>query len=258
MNRELSKPLIFSATADRGKPTHMNENNNGCPFCNYSEEENILKKEGEFTWIKNKFRTLENTFQTIIIEGENHNGELSKYSKEYFRSLMTFAFNCWDEMKNDKNYQSVLFYKNHGPLSGGTLIHPHMQIVGLKEQDGESKLDWRHLDGVPVFSNDYVTITFSTFPVMGFLEINIKAMVNQAESVDHLADTIQSAVRYLMRDERCNSYNLFFYEKEGRIIAKVTPRYITSPYYVGYRLSQTFSENHLIELGKEFINYLAQ
>ncbi|HAQ1357583.1 DUF4931 domain-containing protein [Enterococcus gallinarum] len=36
--------------------------------------------------------------------------------------------------------------------------------------------------------------------------------------------------------EGCESYNLFFFEKEGKYIVKLFPRFIVSPYFVGYKL----------------------
>ncbi|WP_245824041.1 DUF4931 domain-containing protein [Sporomusa malonica] len=36
----------------------------------------------------------------------------------------------------------------------------------------------------------------------------------------------------------CNSYNIFFYHISGQITAKVMPRFVTSPIYVGYAIPQ--------------------
>ena len=41
------------------------------------------------------------------------------------------------------------------------------------------------------------------------------------------------------------SRNLFFYHLGGRTIAKALPRWVVSPYFVGYRLAQVNAETTL-------------
>ena len=253
--------LIFLPLAANGKPQHLGSEKIGCPFCDYAEEENILKREKDILWILNKYQTLQDTFQTIIIESNDHNKDISTYTKDQNRELFTLAFNCWTETKKDPQFKSVLFYKNHGPLSGGSLKHPHMQIVGLKEMDGEKNIHSGNFTGIPVLSDKNVEINFSTMPVMGFLEINIVVDAEASGAIEHLADSIQKTVNYVLNTYhhgRCDSYNLFLFEHDGKYIAKLTPRFIVSPYFVGYRLSQDFSEEHLLTLGEEFRESIAK
>ncbi|MGG5370313.1 DUF4931 domain-containing protein [Enterococcus sp. AZ196] len=250
-------PLIFSHVAAQGKPRHMKAEIAGCPFCDYAEKENILAKEGEFLWIKNKYPTLNDTSQTLIIESKAHNSDISTYTKEENRHLIQFALKCWKQMKNDSRYQSVLFYKNHGPLSGGSLKHPHMQIVGLENLDGESQIQKETFEGVLVLEYKNISVTLSKYPTMGFLEINLLA--ERDENTELFADYLQQLVCYVLQryfQGRCDSFNLFFFEREGKLIAKVVPRFIDSPYFVGYRLSQTFSDDHLSKLGGELKAFL--
>lgn len=247
--------LVFLPQAANGKPQHMSAEKNGCPFCDYGEEENILRREKELLWVLNKYQTLQDTFQTIIIETNDHNKDISTYTKEENRELFNFAFDCWLKTKNDPQFESVLMYKNHGPLSGGSLKHPHMQIVGLKAIDGEAKIHAENFTGIPVLAEKNVTINFSTHPVMGFLEINIIVDSKESEGINYLADYVQRTVNYVLNDYhygRCDSYNLFFFEDAGKYIVKLTPRFIVSPYYVGYRLAQNFSEEHLLILRDQF------
>lgn len=255
MKNDNEAALIFLPQAANGKPHHLGSEQVGCPFCQYSEEENILKREANMFWVLNKYQTLQDTHQTIIIESDDHNKDISTYSKEENRKLFAFAFNCWAETKNDPQFKSVLFYKNHGPLSGGSLKHPHMQIVGLQAIDGEAQMQPENFDGLTVLSEKDVTINFSTQPIMGFLEINLLVDANAADGINHLADYVQKTVDYVLNtyhQGRCESYNLFFFERAGKYIAKLTPRFIVSPYFVGYRLSQNFSEEHLLLLKEEF------
>lgn len=247
--------LIFLPLAATGKPQHLGSEKAGCPFCDYAEEENILRSEQDMFWIRNKYQTLQDTYQTIIIESSDHNADITTYSKEKNRELFHFAFKCWAETKEDPQFESVLFYKNHGPLSGGSLKHPHMQIVGLTEFDGEGQIDAENFEGITVLAEKNVTINFSTMPVMGFLEINILVDSDDPEAINYLADYVQKTVKYILNHYhhgRCESYNFFLFEKEGKYIVKLTPRFIVSPYFVGYRLSQNFSEEHLLVLRDQF------
>lgn len=168
MTEENEGPLIFSHVAAQGKPIHMQAETVGCPFCEYQQTENILQQEGNFLWIKNKFPTLNHTDQTLIIESKDHNGNISNYQQQENRDLIRFALSCWQQMKADPRYRSVLFYKNHGPLSGSSLKHPHMQIVGLEEIDGERGIQSKNFVGMTVLEAAGLTINFSKFPTMGF------------------------------------------------------------------------------------------
>lgn len=247
--------LIFLPQAATGKPQHLGSEKAGCPFCDYAEEENILRAEQQMFWIRNKFQTLQETVQTLIIENPDHNKDISTHTKEENRALFHFAFECWAEMTRDPRFESVLFYKNHGPFSGGSLKHPHMQIVGLDVLDGEGQIHDENFTGIDVFSEKNIAINFSTKPIMGFLEINLLVNAEAPEAIDLLADYVQKTVSYVLNTYhhgRCDSYNLFIFEEKNQYKIKLTPRFIVSPYFVGYRLSQNFSEEHLLALREEF------
>ena len=65
---------------------------------------------------------------------------------------------------------------------------------------------------------------------------------------DCFIDAIQVAVRYVLNDHhggRATAYNIFFYHIGGQAICKIMPRWVVSPYYVGYRLAQVNPENSL-------------
>ena len=130
-----------------------------------------------------------------------------------------------------------------------------MQIVGLKEIDGEAQIEPENFKGITVLSENNIVINFSSRPIMGFLEINIIVDSQISEAIYRLADYVQKTVNYILttyHHGRCESYNLFFFEKEGKYIVKLTPRFIVSPYFVGYKLTQNFSEEHLLLLREEF------
>lgn len=247
--------LIFLPHAANGKPQHLGSEKAGCPFCDYAEEENILRTAPNLFWIRNKYQTLQDTVQTLVIEHPDHNKDISTYTKAENRALFHFAFDCWSKMMSDPRFESVLFYKNHGPFSGGSLKHPHMQIVGLDKLDGEAHIHEENFEGIEVFSDEKTMITFSTKPIMGFLEINLLVGAKAPDAIDTLADYVQKTVDYVLHTYhhgRCDSYNLFLFKKGDQYIVKLTPRFIVSPYFVGYRLSQNFSEEHLLALREEF------
>lgn len=88
---------------------------------------------------------------------------------------MRFALDCWQQMIDSRQYRSVLMYKNKGPLSGGSLVHPHMQIVGLEQEDGYASLTSANFEGINVWQQGRIAANISTEPIMGFFEVNVSA-----------------------------------------------------------------------------------
>ena len=248
--------LVFDVMQARGKPDDRRRPSGYCPFCDVEHLENIYRRDGDRIWLQNKFRTLRDTMQTLVIETSDHDGDISLYPREQNRAILRFAIECWDEMIASKKYRSVLMYKNMGPLSGGSLVHPHLQIVGLVHEDGYAALGPENFEGIDVWESGAVRMTISTQPIMGFFEVNVFVPEGMASSgdasqhaeVDRFCDAVQVAVSYVLNEHhggRATSYNLFFYRFGGRTIAKVLPRWVVSPYFVGYRLSQVNAETTL-------------
>ena len=153
------------------------------------------------------------------------------YEPDELHHVMRFALGCWQQMIDSQQYRSVLMYKNKGPLSGGSLVHPHMQIVGLEQEDGYASLTSANFEGINVWQQGRIAVNISTEPIMGFFEINVSAPQGIAASddardqaeADLFADAIQVALRYILNEHhggRAESYNLFFYHMDGRTIAK--------------------------------------
>ncbi|MEF9952044.1 MAG: DUF4931 domain-containing protein [Clostridium sp.] len=228
-----SKYLCFKYNV--GKEKHRKKkSDNKCPFCNISELEHILDQRGDMILVENKYLTLEDTFQTVLIETNNCEDTIETYSKDYMRSLIKFGVEKWLELENSGEYKSVVFYKNHGPLSGGSVHHAHMQIVGLKYVDYRENLDDDMFEGINIYSEGESQIIISTKPRACSTEYNI---ITTNNNYDFLADGIANIVKYILK--HCNSFNLFFYQWKDSIICKVVPRYITSPYLIGYNIPQT-------------------
>ncbi|CCI84360.1 galactose-1-phosphate uridylyltransferase [Lactobacillus pasteurii DSM 23907 = CRBIP 24.76] len=256
-------PIVFELSIAKNKPHSYRKDKpkvKVCPFCDTEHLTDIYRQDGEFIWLHNKFPTLRDTTQTVLIESHDHLGDISTYSKEHNRKLMRFALDAYLEMAKDKQYRSVVWYKNYGPHSGGSLIHPHMQIVGFKKEDAYKYLHQNNFEGHSLFKNDQVEVNIATHPVQGYTEININAL--ELSDLDLWADWIQAGAEYLlnvMYNGRFKSYNLFFYPRaDGGICAKYITRYDAPPYFVGYKLSQVNDDEALVKEAKRFREFFEQ
>jgi len=232
----LTNYLGFNVAIGQNKPENIINTNADCPFCDRDNLTNIIDQEGELLLIENKYQVLQNSLQTVLIETEDCDSELSQYSKEHLHKLIRFGVKHWFKFCASKEYQSVLFFKNHGPFSGGTIRHPHMQIIGLKTADCYAGLDQKEFEGIVIDKCDNVEFNVSTYPRIGFSEFNI--VMNDNSNLEQLADYIQIATHYLLHslNSRCRSYNIFFYLIDGLIRVKILPRFATSPLFIGYNI----------------------
>jgi ATP adenylyltransferase/5',5'''-P-1,P-4-tetraphosphate phosphorylase II len=233
-----NRHLHFNTTIGRQKPNSIKDKQQLCPFCAREELTDILATDGPIILLKNKFPVLENTFQTVLIETDDCHGEISLYSDSFFERLLAFGLKHWIEMEESGKYKSVLFFKNHGPLSGGTIAHPHMQIIGLNDIDYKEKINKECLQGHLIDQREGVEFTLSTKPSIGFYEFNVR--LTNRRQIGSFSYYIKTAVSYLLNDFpfHCGSYNLFFYDFEGEIYAKIVPRFVTTPIYIGYSIPQ--------------------
>jgi ATP adenylyltransferase/5',5'''-P-1,P-4-tetraphosphate phosphorylase II len=233
-----NKHLHFNTSIGVKKPENYRNKEQACPFCARDELTDLIEVDGPIILLKNKFPVLENAYQTVLIETDDCHAELSTYSKEHLHRLIRFGLRHWLEMEETGSYKSVIFFKNHGPLSGGTLAHPHMQIVGLHDLDYDEKVNHEMFEGLLLAEETGVSFTLSTKPRVGFYEFNI-AMADLSFT-DRFADFIQIAAHYILHHFpfRASSYNIFFYHLDEKIYAKVVPRFITTPLYIGYGLPQ--------------------
>ena len=151
-------PIVFQMSVVKNKPQSYRKDKNKdiCPFFDVENLTDIYAKDGDIIWLHNKFPTLSDTLQTVLIESSDHNGDISTYTKKYNRKLLRFSLQCFERMNRDDKYQSVVWYKNYGPHSGGSLIHPHMQIVGFKNVDGYKYIHPNNFEGETLFDKDGV------------------------------------------------------------------------------------------------------
>ncbi|HEY0222093.1 DUF4931 domain-containing protein [Lactovum miscens] len=245
-------PLIFNAGVNKIKYAKDGPSNDNCPFCDIEQLSNIHKTQDDMIWLDNKFKTLENSLMTVLIESSEHLGDVTTYSQEKNRQLFKFAMDCWQEVIDSKKYKSTIMFKNFGPMSGGSLRHPHMQIIGLEDVDAYDEISTDNFTGIEVKRYENLEVTISERPVMGFAEINI--IQRGTENLEKFADYAQASAKYYMNefmDGRCNSYNLFFYKIHGKNICKIVPRFLTSPYFIGYKIPQIYTDARIHEIIKE-------
>ncbi|WP_338461746.1 DUF4931 domain-containing protein [Brevibacillus borstelensis] len=241
--------LHFDMHIGRQKPENIMNRQAACPFCFPDELDGILEQRGEMIWLKNKYPVLQDATQTLVIETSQCDSELSVYEKDHLYALFAFGVEKWLEMTESGSYRSVLFFKNHGPYSGGSIRHPHMQIVGLKHYDYLKDVEGEHFEGIVIDQDAGVTCNLSTKPRAGFFEYNV--ILSESGSLNRMADYIQILTHWILHhvNRICQSYNLFFYQWDGQIIVKVVPRFVASPLYVGYGIPQV--GNNLEEVVQE-------
>ena len=86
-----------------------------------------------------------------------------------------------------------------------------------------------------------------------FFEFNI--LLQKEGAIAPFAHGIQAVAHYILNHfhRHCSSYNLFFYENGGAVRAKMMPRFVLSPVYVGYGIPQVSSQ---VEEVAEFVRTL--
>ena len=163
----------------------------------------------------------------------------------------------WEEVKSDPRFTSVLFFKNYGPMSGGSIYHPHSQIIGLEDYDYREDIHREHFKGWIIYEEDGLRITLSNHPIHGFFEFNMQFDPQLDTSI--LAKYLQRTLRYVLEgfSKYVKSYNLFFYDiNDGYHYLKIVPRYITSPLFIGYGISQVCHETRALEVIRHIQPYL--
>lgn len=230
--------LVFDTNIGGTKPVTVVEKGHKCPFCCRDELEGIIAEDGPILLLANKYPVLQDTVQTVLIETDDCASELSLYPKDHLHRVIRFGTEKWLDMIAGGEFTSVLFFKNHGPNSGGSIRHPHMQIVGLRHLDYTANIPPASLEGIVISRDGGVELTIADKPLVGFVELNIK--LADLGQIDRLADYLQICAHYFLHhlNRHCNSYNIFFYYIGGQITAKIMPRFVTSPIYIGYAVPQ--------------------
>lgn len=253
----MNQPLIFDIAMGHSKPENIRNRKAPCPFCDPHELSNILETQGSIIWLMNKFPVLQKTWQTVIIETEpgNHT-EFSDLPLSKATEILSFSIDKWQEVSDSNRFKSVLLFKNFGPMSGGSIYHPHSQIVGLEEYDYREDITTEHFEGWPIYEDKDLKIHLAKKPIIGFFEFSLT--VRHTIHREYLTKRVQQLLHYILHNfsKYSQSYNLFFYDLHtSNYYIKIVPRYITSPLSVGYKIPQTCNDEraHMIceELRKQ-------
>ena len=226
----------FNTDIGRQKPENIIHSDNACPFCATEELTDIIATDGDIILLKNKYNVIEEADQFVLIEGRDCDADMPDYTRDHMHRLIAFGMAHWKQMRTSGKYDTVLFFKNYGPYSGGTIRHPHMQLVGFPTFQQELAFHRTEFVGLTVDERDGVVLNLSTQPRVGFWELNI--VPADAAAITTIADYIQIAVDFLMKAFRrpLTSYNIFFYNEGDEIFIKVMPRFATSPVFIGYNI----------------------
>ena len=243
--------LFFSSAVIGQKPNTIRNKTTDCPFCRTEELKDILAREGNIIWLMNKYPTLKDTYQTVIIETDECTSDMRQYSTSHMRNLMRFCLDKWQEIEATDRYRSVILFKNHGPYSGGSISHPHMQIIGMNEVDYHQNITMANFEGTNAFTHNGIELTISAYPIIGFTEFNL--LTSADDQSDTFADMLQVLIRYILNGfhKGCNSFNLFFYRFNDKIICKAIPRFVVSPLFVGYKIPQVLMDIDLNRMTKD-------
>lgn len=248
--QSIDQQLIFQSSISREKPQTLNPvsgKSSDCPFCDRSQLPKILKEDGDILLVPNKYPILKDSEPLVLIETSQCDSELSLYSEDHLLRVFKMALSTWQEMMDSQAYASVLFLKNHGHLSGGSIRHPHMQLIGLKNVDYRRNIYPRHFQGLTIHEEAGITLTLSQWPRIGFYEFNV--ILKDFHQWPVMCILIQKTVQYLLNHHykgRTTSYNLFFYQMEGITYCKILPRFVTTPLFMGYGIPQVSDNLHSV------------
>jgi len=241
--------IRFNTDIGKTKPENIVHTDNACPFCDTANLTGIIDTDGDIIFLKNKYNVIEGADQFVLIEGSECTVDMPNYTDEHMRRVIKLGLKHWKRLLNSGKYEEVLFFKNYGSMSGGTIRHPHMQLVGFPKLKSELLFFPEEMRGIVIARKNNVELNISTCPRIGFGELNVVPEIDI--DIDTFADFLKIAVHYLMNYFRKNltSYNIFFYHQEKQIYAKILPRFATSPYFIGYNVR--FLPNNIERIANE-------
>ena len=200
-----------------GREKFIYQNSESCPFCNREEFSDIIAEEETILLLKNKFTTLANTFQTVLIETNDCSANIATYDTPHMRKIITFGINHWLTMEESGDFKSVVFLKIMDLYPVAVSIMPHMQIIGLKDIDYKLNLKDDIFAGIEIYKEGKSLLNISTKPNACSTEFNI---ITTPRHDNFMADNIQNIVNYILILMKCSSFNLFFYQWKKRLSVK--------------------------------------
>jgi UDPglucose--hexose-1-phosphate uridylyltransferase len=67
----------------------------------------------------------------VVVEAPDHNQSLSSLSRTHCADVFWACRERFVDLSGDRRFKYILFFRNHGPLAGASLPHPHSQIIAL-------------------------------------------------------------------------------------------------------------------------------
>ena len=110
----LSHILEYNLDLGKTKPDTVHRDEKYCPFCDVAHLKNVMEKRGPMIWLENAYPVLKDSWQTLIIESNDCDGEFCEYTPDYATQLIAFGLEKWQQVKDMKRFRSVVFYRNHG------------------------------------------------------------------------------------------------------------------------------------------------
>ena len=68
-------------------------------------------------------------FHEVVVESPHHNAHLAESSTEMAFELLQCFVERGRAHRSHEEIEHTVFFKNHGPTAGASLVHPHSQIV---------------------------------------------------------------------------------------------------------------------------------
>lgn len=232
--------IDFDMQIGRQKPETIRHPDNHCPFCHPEELTDIIATDGPIILLRNKYNVLSGTEQYVLIESDACDSDIPVYTPAHMQRLLRFGLYHWQKMLGSGQYTDVVFFKNYGPLSGGTIRHPHMQLVAFPHLEQPLAVQPEEFAGETIIRESGVEFNISVSPRIGFWELNIippAGDIADEKIIASMSHFLQVGTHYLTRhfhNGRVQSYNIFFYHLHGQIYGKIMPRFATPPLFVGY------------------------
>lgn len=229
----MSTQIPFNLSVSKDKP--YSSRHDACPFCSPKSLTNILETEDDLIWLMNKYPIFEKSWPTVIIETADHNSDIPDYTPEKLHQVISFGVTRWLNLMKRDEFKSVIYFRSHGPHSGGSLVHPHSQIIGLYDTDYSDNIHKENFIGSVFHEDSDSYASLSSYPLTNMAEFNLT--LKKDGDINRFADVMRKIILYALNDFPfpVDSYNLFFYLRK-HIHVKIFPRHVASPLYLGYKI----------------------
>ena len=113
------------------RPNIFREGSDRCPFCpgNESDTPPEIWRDGDPWRVRifpNKYPATDR--HEVIVEAAGHRATFDQLEPEHASRVVDSYVRRYHELARHSDY--VCVFKNHGPLAGATIPHPHSQIIG--------------------------------------------------------------------------------------------------------------------------------